>query len=88
MAAYDIDFLHRAAREFAKLTKDVQRRLTPKIDALAIEPRPQGCEKLEGTRDAYRIRVGDYRVVYLVHDDSAAVLVTRVAHRRDAYRNL
>jgi mRNA interferase RelE/StbE len=55
------------------------------IDALADDPRPSGCAKLAG-RDDYRIRVGDYRVVYAVDDDKRVVLIARIAHRREVYR--
>lgn len=85
---HEVSFSHKAARQFAKLTRDVQKRLVPKIDALAEDPRPHGCEKLEGETDAYRIRVRDYRVVYLVEDSSEQVTITRIAHRRDVYRNI
>lgn len=85
---YAVIFSHAAARRFAKLTRDVQARLTPKIDALATDPRPSGCEKLEGVSDAYRIRAGDYRVVYYVDDGANTVTIARVAHRRDVYRGL
>jgi mRNA interferase RelE/StbE len=57
-----------------------------RVEALAGDPRPQGCEKLEGVRDLYRVRVGEYRVVYQVSDNILLVLVVRVAHRRDVYR--
>jgi mRNA interferase RelE/StbE len=60
-------------------------RLRAAIDALAVEPRPRGAEKLAG-RDDYRIRVGDYRVVYAVDDRDRLVLVARIAHRREVYR--
>jgi mRNA interferase RelE/StbE len=60
---YTVRFKPAAAKEFAKLPRDVQRRLTPRIDALAANPRPPGREKLSGM-EAWRIRVGDYRIVY------------------------
>ena len=85
---YEVSFSHKAARQFARLTRDVQTRLLPKIEALTADPRPRGCEKLEGPSDAYRIRVGDYRVVYTIDDASAVIGITRVAHRRDVYRGL
>lgn len=85
--AYEIGFSHRAARAFSRLTIDVQRRLIPRIDGLADEPRPSGCEKLTGA-EGYRIRVGDYRVVFVVDDQHRSVLVTRIGHRRDVYRQL
>jgi mRNA interferase RelE/StbE len=55
------------------------------IDALAAEPRPDGVVKLAG-RDDYRIRVSDYRVVYAVEDSERLVLIARIAHRREVYR--
>lgn len=86
--AYEVSLSHKAARQFSKLTRDVQRRICPKIDGLSDDPRPAGCEKLEGSSGAYRIRVGDYRIVYSIDDSKEAVLVTRIAHRRDVYRDL
>jgi len=77
--------------EFAKsVTKDlraIDQRWIPKIlaalEALAGEPRPTGCKKLAGSERTYRIRVGDYRVVYDIDDDKLVVFVVRVRHRRD-----
>lgn len=85
---YEISLGHKAGRQFAKLMRDVQARIPPKIDALAEQPRPAGCEKLEGLGDAYRIRVGDYRIVYEIDDAGQRVHITRIAHRRDVYRGL
>jgi mRNA interferase RelE/StbE len=82
--AYQIEFRPSARREFKKLSPDIQKRLTPKIDALAKDPRPAGCTKLTGM-DAYRIRVGDYRIIYEIRDSQLVVLVIRVAHRREVY---
>jgi mRNA interferase RelE/StbE len=84
--SYTIIFKPAAAREFRKLPQDVQRRLRPKIDALASDPRPPGSEKLSGSEDAYRIRAGDYRVLYRIEDNVLLVSVVRVAYRREAYR--
>lgn len=86
MAGYDIEFTHKAARQFAKLTPDVQRRLRPRIDALKDDPRPSGSEQLEGFKNTRRIRVGDYRVLYQIEDEGLLVLVIRLGHRRDIYR--
>jgi mRNA interferase RelE/StbE len=60
-------------------------RIAAAILTLADNPRPRGCKKLTG-QDLYRVRVGDYRVVYEIHDDVLVVLVVRVAHRREAYK--
>ena len=56
------------------------------IDRLAVEPRPRGVVKLVGTANGYRVRVGDYRIVYEVHDDRLVVVVIRVGDRREIYR--
>lgn len=81
---YQVQFWPSASREMKKLSGDIQRRLLTRIESLSIEPRPPGCSKLTGM-DAYRIRVGDYRVVYEIHDSVLVVLVIRIAHRREVY---
>lgn len=53
--------------------------------ALADNPRPAGCKKLHGYKDQWRVRVGDWRVVYIIDDEAGLVSVTRVAHRREVY---
>ncbi|HXF72423.1 MAG TPA: type II toxin-antitoxin system RelE/ParE family toxin [Actinomycetota bacterium] len=83
--AYEVELSSRAAREFLELPGPVQRRLAQKIDLLAEDPRPPGAEKLVGL-DAFRIRVGDHRIVYLVDDRSRVVTIARIGHRRDVYR--
>ena len=55
------------------------------MEALAEKPRPEGCSKLTG-REAWRIRVGDYRVIYEIHDDRQVVIIVVIRHRKDAYR--
>jgi len=64
------------------------RRVDAAILALADNPRPAGCVKLSGLSDLWRIRVGDYRVVYEIRDRQLIVLIVGVAHRREIYRNL
>lgn len=71
-----------------KLPRDIQHRLDPALLALADNPRPPGCKKLQGREETYRIRVGDYRVIYRVEDDRLIVLVIEIGHRRDVYRGL
>ena len=63
----------------------MRERVRSAIDGLATDPRPAGCVKLAG-RDDYRVRVGEYRVVYAVDDAERVVIVARIAHRRDVYR--
>ncbi|HWL88900.1 MAG TPA: type II toxin-antitoxin system RelE/ParE family toxin [Polyangiaceae bacterium] len=84
---YSIDFTPSAAKELAKLPKAERRRIATKIDALANEPRPPGVEKLAG-EDAWRVRVGDYRIVYEVQDRVLVILVLAVGHRREIYKRL
>lgn len=84
--AYQVSFNPHAARAFRKLSKGIQVRLKPAIDGLRENPRPSGVEKLSGLADTYRIRVGDYRILYEVRDAILVVLVIEVAHRREVYR--
>ncbi len=77
-----------ADRRLARLPRDVQRRIVAAVDGLADDPRPAGMVKIAGDDNLWRIRVGDYRVVYEIHDDRLMVLVIRVAYRKDVYRGL
>lgn len=85
---YTVIFQPAAAREFRKLPPDIQKRMRPKIDALSKNPRPPGVEKLAGSEDSYRLRVGDYRVLYRIKDNLLIVALVRIAHRREVYRNI
>jgi mRNA interferase RelE/StbE len=84
--AYEVAFTKRAAKELRKLGHQARERIAPKIDALAEDPRPHGCKKLSGEEDLWRIRVGDYRVLYQIRDDELLVLIVGVGHRSDIYR--
>jgi mRNA interferase RelE/StbE len=83
--AYTVRLKPRAERDLDRLPLDVARRIWRRLLALEDEPRPLGASKLEGS-DAYRIRIGDYRVVYLISDSDRLVEIVRVAHRREVYR--
>ena len=83
--AYKLEFRPSAEREFDKLSADIQARLRPKIDALASNPRPSGCKKLAGMQDLYRIRVGDYRIIYEIRDKVLLVLIVKIGHRGSVY---
>ncbi len=76
----------RAQKEIANLEKDAQRRIVTKIESLAKNPRPNGVDKLEGNDELYRVRVGDYRIIYQIRDRELIVLVVRVGHRREVYK--
>jgi len=83
---YRIEISPRAAREIRALPRQLQVRISARLTALANDPRPPGTKLLSGEEGLYRIRVGDYRVVYAVEDDVLLVLVVKVGHRRDVYQ--
>ena len=83
--SYQVLFTPRAEREFKSLPEAARRRIAPRIDALAEEPRPRGIKKLQGREGTYRLRVGDYRVLYTIEDRVVTVVVVRIGHRRDIY---
>ena len=82
---YSLDIKPSARKELESLSDNLIARIVPKIDSLAADPRPSGTKKLRGYKDLWRIRVGSYRIVYIIDDDRRMVSVTRVAHRRDVY---
>lgn len=82
---YSISVTPNARRSLGKLSHESAERIARAIDALASEPRPTGCKKLKGADELWRIRVGDYRVIYTINDGKLLVLVVRVGHRRDVY---
>jgi mRNA interferase RelE/StbE len=77
-----------AARQLKKIDRRVLPQIAAKIDALATEPRPQGYEKLSGYDDLYRVRVGDYRIVYGVEDQLVLIVVLKVANRAEVYQRI
>jgi mRNA interferase RelE/StbE len=82
---YSLEIKSSAQRELNRLDDPVFHRIDQKIIGLAEEPRPAGCVKLKGYRDQWRIRVGDWRVIYTIDDQRQVVSITRVAHRSEAY---
>ena len=86
MACYRIEFARSARKDFCLIDRQSIPKLLAAIEALADDPRPSGCRKLAGSERTWRIRVGDYRVVYEIEDELLVVLVMRVRHRRDVYR--
>ena len=85
MAEYLITFNRSAEKELDSLDATLIRRIVPKIDALAKEPRPHGCRKLHGEKEMWRIRIGDYRVIYTINDAERTIDITGVRHRSKAY---
>ena len=85
MASYKILIKRSAAKELEAVPPRDRRRLVTRIEALAANPRPAGAQKLSG-EDKYRMRQGDYRILYEIVDEDLIVTVVRVGHRRDVYR--
>jgi len=83
--SYSLHILRGAQKELARLPPEVYERTRDAIRALAQNPRPLGCLKMRG-RDAWRIRVGNYRVIYEIDTQQRTVTVFHVGHRRDVYR--
>ena len=83
---YRIEFAPRVKRQLRDLPRAVQLRLTTRVDALAVNPRPRGVKKLVGEPDLYRLRVGYYRIIYQIRDEQLVILVVKIGHRRDVYR--
>jgi mRNA interferase RelE/StbE len=84
--AYRVVMTPEARRNMLALPQDVARRVTVCILALAQSPRPPKTKKLKGTADLWRVRVGDYRVVYQIEDGRLLIVVIRIGHRREVYR--
>jgi mRNA interferase RelE/StbE len=84
--AHRVVLTKRAYRDLKQLPPAVYTRIIRRIELLASEPRPPGARKIKDSADRYRIRIGDYRVIYQVEDDRLLILVIRVRHRREAYR--
>jgi mRNA interferase RelE/StbE len=86
MASYELVIKRSVAKDLRSIPKADIKRILRRIQALAENPRPPGCEKLSG-RERYRVRQGNYRVLYEVHDRRVMVVVVKVAKRERAYRN-
>lgn len=86
MATYQIEWKESAQKELRKLPHPVVGRIITAVDALAENPFPSGVVKLAGAEHSFRIRVGDYRVIYTVEKAVLTIQIVRVRHRRDVYR--
>jgi mRNA interferase RelE/StbE len=86
--AYSVVFTTLAERSIEQLDRSIAGRIKPKVLSLANDPRPRGAAKLAGPSNLYRIRIGDYRVVYRIDDAKQLVEITIIAHRREVYRGL
>ena len=86
MSEYTITFAQSARKDLEHLSAGIVNRVFPKIEALARDPRPPGCRRIQGSENLWRIRVGDYRVIYQVFDDEQRIDIVAVRHRSQAYR--
>ncbi|MFN9868418.1 MAG: type II toxin-antitoxin system RelE family toxin [Pseudanabaena sp.] len=85
--SYEVQILPKAARQIKALSVEVRQDISLTIQSLANEPRPIGVKKLSGEKDIYRVRVGNYRVLYRIVDKVLVVVVVSVGHRREVYRD-
>jgi mRNA interferase RelE/StbE len=86
MASYDVELTSSAEKELKMLSGQLIARMVPRLESLASNPRPPGCKKLRGGDNEWRIRVGDYRLVYTIDDAKLLVEVTRIGHRSETYK--
>lgn len=85
MSTYEIEFRPAALRELRKIDRSTQPRIQGAITLLAQDPRPPASRQLRG-RDGYRLRVGDYRIIYTIDDGVLLIVVITIGHRREVYQ--
>lgn len=83
--AYRIEVTPRARKDLKALPKRERQRVAEQIEALKADPRQTGCKQLKGREDFYRIRVGDYRVIYQIEDEILLILIVRIGDREEIY---
>jgi mRNA interferase RelE/StbE len=83
---FEVLLEHNAEKDLRRLPGSIHDRIARAINALSRNPRPPGCRKLTGIENDWRIRVGDYRVIYEIADADQIVRINRVRHRREVYR--
>ncbi|MCL6436436.1 MAG: type II toxin-antitoxin system RelE/ParE family toxin [Leptolyngbyaceae cyanobacterium HOT.MB2.61] len=85
MSRYRIEFLKTAQKELLKLPKEIQQRIAAQLDALLIDPYPPDTKKLKNGNGRFRIRVGDYRIIYRIEEEALVILIIKIGHRRNIY---
>jgi mRNA interferase RelE/StbE len=86
VAQYRLEIKRNAAKELSKVRPDVGMKLLKYIDALASNPRPRQSHKLKLSSSSYRLRIGEYRVLYQINDELKLVTIFKVGHRREVYK--
>jgi mRNA interferase RelE/StbE len=86
MSVYQIRYQPKALKEFLSLDNGLKKRIAEAMEILTHNSHPSGCKKMSGYKNRWRIRVGDYRIVYEIHDGELIILVVRIAHRQEVYR--
>ena len=86
MEVYKIEWKHSAVKELKKIEGKNRARILQAVSQLSSVPYPNGCKKLKGSLQTYRIRIGDYRVVYEVESKNIVIVIVRVRHRKEAYK--
>ena len=86
MSKYKVKFKNSASKEYRKLPSQIKKRVNVVIDKLADNPRISGVIKLQGNNLLYRIRIGDYRLIFEIYDRELVIKVIRIGHRRDVYQ--
>jgi mRNA interferase RelE/StbE len=85
---FKLEYKNSVKKELRKLAQMDRMTIVHKIELLKQEPKPEGSAKLKGSRDLFRIRHGDYRVIYQIQNDILVIIIIRIGHRREIYKNL
>ncbi len=85
MTVYEVLLSKTARKKLIILPLFIHNKIIEDISSLSLEPRPPGCKKLKGFKSSYRIRVGDYRIIYEIEDKALHILVIAIGHRKDIY---
>jgi mRNA interferase RelE/StbE len=83
---YQVEFTTTAQKDILSFRYEIQERLESAIENLEIQPRPSGCKKLKGRNNTWRVRVGDYRILYGINDSLKIVIIYRIRHRKEVYQ--
>ena len=86
MSEYQVIIQQSAQKQLRLLPVEISSRIDPRLKALANDPRPAGCIKLKGEENRWRIRIGDYRVIYTINDTTFTIFILKVSHRREVYQ--